>query len=287
MSTAESALRRSLAPRLQPEGQQAREHETGAVLTLDPAFAGLPDTAHGGAVLAALDVAAGAVGPRRVAAVFRRKVPIGTPLGVSVAGAGETTTVRVEDATSGVLVEGRVGPAALAGHAAAFEEAGGDALPVSGSCFACGVDNPLGLRARLRFDARTVSGRWHPPPRFRRDDGTLAPLALTALLDEAAFWLGALATGESGMTTDLGVTLASVLPFGDVIVGGERAAVRPAGDRRYWLTRVAAWDAAGRPLAAAEITFVAIRGAARRLVSWVKPHNPPDVLAQVFPAYAP
>jgi len=39
---------------------------------------------------------------------------------------------------------------------------------------------------------------WQPRAPFRRADGSLAPAALTTLLDEAAFWLGALATGESG-----------------------------------------------------------------------------------------
>jgi len=33
-------------------------------LTLDPAFQGLPDTAHGGSVLAAFDALAGLRGPR-------------------------------------------------------------------------------------------------------------------------------------------------------------------------------------------------------------------------------
>jgi hypothetical protein len=69
-------------------------------------------------------------------------------------------------------------------------------------------------------------------------------------------------------------------------VAGERAATRPrAGDARYWQTCVSATDAAGRPLATAAITFVAVRGAARRLVHGLAALNPPDVLRRVFPAY--
>src|SRR5262249_24257744 len=80
-------------------------------------------------------------------------------------------------------------------------------LPISRTCFACGTDNELGLRAQLAFDADTVRANWQPRPPFRRADGTLAPAALTTLLDEAAFWLGALATGESGRMTELRVAL--------------------------------------------------------------------------------
>ena len=75
------------------------------------------------------------------------------------------------------------------------------ALPVSAGCFACGVDNPLGLAARLTADAT----RWadvDAAARLPPADGALAPVALTTLLDETAFWLGALATGEAGMTTE-------------------------------------------------------------------------------------
>ena len=67
---------------------------------------------------------------------------------------------------------------------------------------------------------------------------------------------------------------------------GERAATRPrADDPRYWETRLHARDQAGRPLATAAITFAAMRGAARRLVTGLLALNPPDVVRRVFPAY--
>ena len=89
------------------------------------------------------------------------------------------------------------------------------------------------------------------------------------------------------MTTELAVTLHGDAPAGGaVLVGGERAATRPrAGDARYWETRVTARDEAGRALATADITFVAVRGAARRLVTGLLAMNPPDVVRRVFPAY--
>src|SRR5206468_7380102 len=135
---------------------------------------------------------------------------------------------------------------------------------ISRGCFACGSDNPLGLAVQLRADETAVGGTWTPRPGFRRTDGTLSPLALTTLLDEAAFWLGALATGESGMTTELRVALHADAPFdAPVTVSAARASVRPRNeDPRYQETEIVA-RAGGHVVATARITFVVVRGAAR------------------------
>lgn len=278
MSDADVLLRRAL---------EGRGDER--ILTLDPAFSGLPDTAHGGSVLAVFDALAARDGGREVRGVYRRRVPLGVPLRLTVVGDGDALECRLAETSETVLVEGRVAPvAAPVGTGRPPAALPADPLPVSTTCFACGVDNPIGLRLRLSFDDRAVAGRWQPGPAFRAANGALAPVALTTMLDEAAFWLGALASGESGMTTDLSVTLRDPVPFGDVVtVGGCRDAVRPlADDPRYWATEVTAWDAAGRLVADARITFVAVRGAARRLAGWLSRVNPPDVVRRVFPAYA-
>jgi hypothetical protein len=87
------------------------------------------------------------------------------------------------------------------------------------------------------------------------------------------------------MTKELRVALHEP-PVGALTVSGDRAAVVPrAGDARYRDTRVEARDARGRLVASATITFVAVRGAARRLVSWIADNNPSDVVRSVFPAY--
>jgi hypothetical protein len=257
-------------------------------LALPAAFQGLPDAAHGGSVLGLFDLLAARGGRRTVRGRYLRRVPLGVPLVLTLAPGGDTLTCRVAEPGGAVLVDGSLGgadpeapmPAVAAADAAA-------PLPVSLTCFACGVQNELGLGAQLTVDARAVAGTWTPRPGFRGEDGRLAPIALTTLLDEAAFWLGALASGESGMTTELAVTLHGdgAVP-GAVLVHGERAATRPrAEDPRYWETRVSARDEAGRPLATAAITFVAVRGAARRLVTGLLALNPPDVVRRVFPAY--
>ncbi len=261
------------------------------ILTLDPALQGLPDTAHGGSVLAVFDALAEATAPREVSGTYHRRVPLGIPLALQRAQADSAHTFALSDPSSkNVLVEGRVVPAGSPGDAATngtgVASAGRYPLPVSRTCFACGTDNDLGLRARLGFDADTVGGTWEPRAPFRRADGSLAPAALTTLLDETAFWLGALATGESGMTTELRVSLHRPAPFGAAItVSGARAAVRPRGDdSRYQATSVVA-HADGRVVATAQITFVAVRGAARRLVAGMLAMNDPACVQRVFPAY--
>ena len=257
-------------------------------LTLEPVFQGLPDAAHGGSVLGLFDLLASRRGRRTVRGRYLRRVPLGVPLALTLTREADALTCRVAEARGGaVLVDGGVDGAHLAAPPAAQSDQAAAPLPVSLSCFACGLDNPRGLRAQLAFDAAAVSGAWVPGPGFRSDDGRLSPIALTTLLDEAAFWLGALASGESGMTTELVVTLhGDVSPAAAVLVHGERAATRPrAGDPRYWETHVSARDEAGRLLATAAITFVAVRGAARRLVTGLLAINPPDVVRRVFPGY--
>ncbi len=261
------------------------------MLTLDPAFQGLPDTAHGGTVLAAFHLAAG-FESAAVRGLYRRRVPVGAPLRLALARDGNDVTCLLRDDGADALVEGRVTPLGPSRPIAGDDDPlnlscdDGHPVPISRSCFACGIDNALGLRAQLRHDATLVSGAWQPDA-SHHVDGVVTPVALTTLLDEAAFWLGALASGEAGMTTDLAVTLLRPVEFGaPIIVGGRRAGVnaRP-DDPRYWDTHVAAWDDAGRRVAEATITFVAVRGAARRLVTGMLSMNPPDLVRRVFPNY--
>ncbi|OLB08645.1 MAG: hypothetical protein DMD98_17350 [Candidatus Rokuibacteriota bacterium] len=309
MTTIDSVLRRALDDR-----------SGDLILTLDPAFQGLPDTAHGGSVLAAFDALAELGLPREVRGVYRKRVPLGVPLALKRVHVDAALECHLLGPDGTLLVDGRVAPVAdgghhapgpLLGHASNRPAVGrftrvtpGNAqkqrvskgarsavaahpLPVSRACFACGVDNELGLRVQLEFDDAEVRGTWKPHEAFRTAGGTLTTAALTTLCDEAAFWIGALATGEAGMTTDLAVTLHRAVPFGEALtVTGARAAARPQADPRYWDTGVAARTAGGVLVASARITFVAVRGAARALVRGMLAVNDPSVVARVFPAYA-
>ncbi len=252
----------------------------------------MPDTAHGGTVLALFDAIAGARGARTASGTYRRRVPLGQPLSLAIARDAIATRFRLSDGAA-LLVDGAVTPSA--GGVTGEEPSGSSPvtprepmiLPLSRTCFACGVENALGLHAELAIDDDSVGGVWTPRDELRAEDGALAPVAVTALLDEAAFWLGAAASGESGMTTELRVRLHARVPFGQrVVVAGSRAAVRArADDARYWDTEIFAWDEAGRLVAGATITFVAVRGAARKLVAGLLAMNPPEVLRRVFPGY--
>jgi hypothetical protein len=259
------------------------------IVTLDARFQGLPDTAHGGTVLALFDALADARDAHRARAitgVYRRRVPLATPLRLEVATDADATRFRLSD-DAALLVDGAVAPLVSGDAPPAPPPRDGLPLPLSKTCFACGTENALGLHAELAIDEATVGGTWTPRDALRARDGALAPVAITALLDEAAFWLGAAASGEAGMTTELRVRLHAPAPFGRVTVAGPRATVRPrAGDPRYWDTEVAAWDARGTRIASAAITFVAVRGAARKLVAGLLAMNPPEVLRRIFPAYA-
>ncbi len=260
-------------------------------LTLDPTFQGLPDTAHGGSVLAVFHLLAGAGLPAAVRGRYRRRVPLGVPLTVRVEPGEDGLACRVEDGAAAVLAEGEVGSAgdgvAAGDPAPSLDAARAHPLPVAAACLACGTRNALGLQARLAFDDEVVAGTWQPRPPLVAAGGTLAPLALTTLLDEAAYWLGVLASGESGLTTELAVTLAEPIPFGTpVTVHGRRAAVRArAEDPRYWDTVVEARTPGDRRVAWGRITFVAVRGAARRLAQAMLALNPPEVVRRAFPAY--
>src|SRR4029450_6361534 len=95
--TATDALRRAL------EGSGGER-----VLTLDAAFAGLPDTAHGGSGLAASDAVPGRSGPRELRGHYLKRVPPATPLRLRVEPSPDGGRLELFDDLT-VLVSGRGG----------------------------------------------------------------------------------------------------------------------------------------------------------------------------------
>jgi len=87
-------------------------------LTLDPAFQGLPDTAHGGSVLALFDALAARAGTRTLRGHYHRRVPLGVPLALTLAREADGLACRVADGTGAVLVDGGVAGAASVAPAA-------------------------------------------------------------------------------------------------------------------------------------------------------------------------
>src|SRR5256886_15826892 len=105
MTTIDSVLRRALDDR-----------SGDLILTLDPAFQGLPDTAHGGSVLAAFDALAELGLPREVRGVYRKRVPLGVPLALKRVHVDAALECHLLGPDGTLLVDGRVAPVADGGH---------------------------------------------------------------------------------------------------------------------------------------------------------------------------
>src|SRR5213593_1762577 len=101
MTTIDATLRRAL----EVSGRDL-------ILTLDPALQGLPETAHGGSVLAVFDALADASAPREVSGIYRRRVPLGMPLTLLRSRVDSTETFVLFDPAGSILVDGRVAPLA-------------------------------------------------------------------------------------------------------------------------------------------------------------------------------
>jgi hypothetical protein len=82
------------------------------ILTLDPALQGLPETAHGGSVLAVFDALAGVTAARELTGTYRRRVPLGLPLTLRRSREDSIETFELSDQAGAVLVDGRVAPLA-------------------------------------------------------------------------------------------------------------------------------------------------------------------------------
>lgn len=267
-------------------------------LTLAGVLQGFPDTAHGGGVLAVFDLVAarrvdGPARARTVSAQIQRSVPLETRLPLASEALLPDVALTLGEAAR-PLARGLVSLAPPAPGPAwdgwRGPTAGSLGFPTSRGCLACGSDNPMGLRVRLRFDEEWVWAEYDPPETYRTADGRLAPALFTVLLDEAAWWLGALAAAEAGVTTDLRVRLhrPGHAFGGPVLAVGPRRRVA-ATDRRghFWRTETAVLDAGGAPLASAEIIYAASRVYSRRLVPDLLRDNPPESLRPIFPAYVP
>src|SRR3989442_2044770 len=96
------------------------------ILTLDPALQGLPETAHGGSVLAVFDASADAPAPREVSGIYRRRVPLGTPLTLLRSRADSAEIFLLSDPAGNALVDGRVAPLAADANDAAPSRPGED-----------------------------------------------------------------------------------------------------------------------------------------------------------------
>jgi hypothetical protein len=255
-----------------------------------------PGIVHGGGLVALLDAAARTLGPydgpRRLDGRLTSSVPIETALDLEGHAEGHSATVtilqRAQPLTSAAV---ETGPGEAAAPEAGWHAAGreGWPMPLSDQCLACGARNPLGLQLGLRFDDEGVWARFLPREPWRRPGDRLDPALAPVLLDEVAWWLGALVTKEGGLTNRISVTLLrpdAVAP-GPITAIGRFADVTPVDRRRvFWRTRSGLLAADGTLLASATIVFRPGVEYSERQMSYFRSRTDPEIFARMFPTYA-
>lgn len=164
--------------------------------------------------------------------------------------------------------------------------AGGDTLPMSDECLACGARNPLGLQTALVWDDEGVWARVEPRAPWGVRSGAHAALA-PVLLDEVAWWLGALTMREGGLTNRIQVTLHGAgLPSGPLIAAGRFADVQPVDRKRtFWRTMSALCDAEGARLATATIVFRGGPEYSERQIPFFRSRTDAPTFGRMFPNY--
>ena len=109
------------------------------------------------------------------------------------------------------------------------------------------------------------------------------------LLDEVAWWLGALVMQEGGLTNRLAVTLREPeAPFEGALVAAGRFADVESIDRKrtFWRTQCALGTASGMPIATASIVFRGGADYSERQIPYFKSRSPAGIFRRIFPGYA-
>jgi len=277
--TIEDALRQALADA--PRGRVAFPRD----------FQGFPGTVHGGAVAGLFYRVTTPQPPVRLRMDLLRGVPTETPLRLITSSEGtaarlalaqdERRLAEAELTRSDLpAVDPRPMLTAWQGRQGAEDQ-----VPATATCLACGSANPLGLALRFRFDDRFLWQEYAPPAHYRAADGSVHPTLATVALDELGWWLGALAQQECGVTTEVTVSVFQTLPFGPLLLLGDRAAVQPDEDPRgrYLRARACLLGTDGRLLAAAEVRFAGSPAYTKRLLQPFLETTPPDTLFRLFP----
>lgn len=248
---------------------------------------------HGGGLVAILDAAARALGtreaPRAVEGRLTSSVPVATALdleGSARAGSAVVTIFQHGQILTSVSVRPPGAAPGVRGPGWPLED--GTVLPMSDDCLACGARNPLGLQQALRFDAEGVWARLVPRGPWRLSDGRAHAALAPVLLDEVAWWLGALMMREGGLTNRIQVTFhASPLPAtGPLLAAGRFADVSPVDrNRTFWRTSCSLFDESGHALAEAAIVFRGGPEWSARQMPYFKARTDAATFARMFPSY--
>jgi hypothetical protein len=271
--------------------QQAAADAARGVVTFPADLHGFPGTAHGGAVAAVFHRLALPRPPVEMRVELLRGVPTATPLRLRTGSSGATARLALHQgdrplAEATLRREGLVAPDVASLRARwARDHVAQDEVPGTASCLACGSANPLGLGIRFLVNDQFLWREYAPPATYRTRDGAHPALALI-LLDELGWWLGALAQRECGVTTDVRIALFEPLPFGPLLILGDRTAVATDDDPRgrYCRTTGVLLGPDGTLLATADVRFAGSRAYTRRLVEPFLATIPPETLDRWFPS---
>jgi hypothetical protein len=292
IQTIDEALTRVI--HVTPDGTGARGE-----LIFPSVFQGFPDATHGGGVLAAFDrVAKQCVGeqqrPRGLVTKILRAVPLETPLSLTAAHHDSEVNVTLSRGTELVahaVAGDRLEIASRSDFRRWAQRSGPHwVAPTTRGCLACGRGNPIGCQLRLAFDARWLWSEHQPRPPYRSVDGTLDPALFPIILDEIGWWLGAIRTGEAGVTVEVETTVyCDEVAFDEPLVFlGEHASATTTDPKgHFWRAAGSIFTKSGELLASTTVTYAASRIYSKRLIPALLALNPPESVRRVFPRYVP
>jgi hypothetical protein len=279
-------------------------------LVVAPDLSGPPGVAHGGGTTALffelarsrLEAAGRDVAdclPVEIGVALPQELTVATPH--DLAGAFEVRgdgawTFGLAARRDGLLIaEARVAPAGGSGRAgdlAGERPPAADrafAVPGSESCLVCGSRNARGLSLRLAYDAARVGKALAAPPAFRDGSGRLSPAYGFLVLDEVGWWLGALHTGECGVTNRLRVVVWDTAGPGEAVsVVGPRDGLTPLDRKgRQWEGRVTLCGGDGRVLMSGEVAFAGSRAYSKMMLPGLLAASEAADVFRAFPRYGP
>jgi len=253
---------------------------------------GFPSTVHGGAVAALFHRLTLPRPPVHLRLELMRGLPTGTPLALTTTSAGHEarlTLAQGDRTLARATLSREAVPAIDPAPSTAAWAAGPVATaetPGTSTCLACGSANPIGLAVRFHVNDQLLWREYVPRETYRARDGGAHPALAFVMLDELGWWLGALAQGECGVTTEVEVTWYRPLPLAPLLVIGDRMAVRADDDPRGRYCRAGGvlLDPGGEILAAGSVRFAGSRAYTRRLIEPFREATDPDTLVRVFPS---
>lgn len=272
--------------------QEALAKATGGQITFPLDFQGFPGTVHGGAVAALFYRLTLPRPPVHLRLDLMRSIPTGAPLRLTTGSTGPEAWLaldhgdrRLAEARFSREPRAEIDPSPVRTAWAAHHTPQGE-IPGTATCLACGSANPLGLGLRFLFNERFLWRMYTPPGGYRARDGSAHPALATILLDELGWWLGALAQAECGVTTEVAISVFRPLPFGPLLILGDRDAVRVDADPRGRYCRASGYllTPDGRLLAVADVRFAGSRAYTKRLLHPFLETTDLETLARFFPS---